>query len=291
MSEKSTLSKTNGGVKDANEKKGSLLLAWQVRGKHCLVIGGGEVALSRIHHLIIAQAKITVITGTASEKNMDHRNKILELHRQGLVHKVVERDYISSDLTMYQEKEDLQHIRLDSVTESDYQRIDAYMRNNRFEVVCCCIDDHELSTKVYYQCKLLHINANIADKPDLCDFYFGSMINKDNLQIMISTNGKSPRLLKIIKDIIQKEINGIDLNKAIENLNLIRFHLRTRKLPENDVNTIELRMNWIKDLTDLFSTKQWSELEITPDNVSKIIDRYPEFPPSDYSQFKTFMSE
>lgn len=81
-----------------NEIKGSLLLAWQVKDKHCLVIGAGDVALSRIHHLIIAQAKITVVTGITK----DVHPEILELNSQGKIHKLVLRNYESEDLRMYE---------------------------------------------------------------------------------------------------------------------------------------------------------------------------------------------
>lgn len=267
---------------DPNEKRGSLLLAWQVRDKHCLVIGSGDVALSRIEHMIVAQAKITVITGETKV-----HPQILKLNEQGAIHKLIERNYQPSDLKMY-ENEGID-IEFDKVTEEDFTKINEYLHNNRFEVVCCCIDDHILSAKIYFQCKLLGINANIADKPELCDFYFGAMINKDNLQIMISTNGKSPRLLKIIKDIIKKQIDDIDLNKAIENLNLVRFNLRKLKLPENDVNTIDLRMQWIKKLTDFFDTKAWSEMDINDENVLNIVNKYPEYPPEEIEEFKRLL--
>lgn len=265
----------------ANELRGSLLLAWQVRDKHCLVIGSGDVALSRIHHLIVAQAKITVITGDTKI-----HPEILKLNQDGKIYNLVTRNYQLSDLTMY--KTDLTTKKLDDIGPEDFAAIDEHIHNGRFETVCCCIDDHELSTKIYYQCKLLQINANIADKPNLCDFYFGSMINKDNLQIMISTNGKSPRLLKMIKDTILRQID-VDVNKSIENLNLIRFNLRQLKLPENDTNTIELRMNWIKKLTDFFTIRQWSEIDINDDNVLKIIDKYPDYPSKDFEEFKKLL--
>lgn len=112
--------------------------------------------------------------------------------------------------------------------------------------MCCCIDDYSLSTKIYYQCKVLRLPVNIADKPPLCDFYFGSMINQDNLQIMISTNGKSPRLSKLIKDNIAREFKGVDINNAIENLGLIRSRLRELILIDDDLVTIDTRMSWIK---------------------------------------------
>ncbi|KAI7645728.1 hypothetical protein KC318_g19856, partial [Hortaea werneckii] len=41
---------------------GSLILAWQVRNKKVLIIGGGEVAAGRILNLLNADAKVTVIS-------------------------------------------------------------------------------------------------------------------------------------------------------------------------------------------------------------------------------------
>src|SRR5690606_3999473 len=56
-----------------------------------------------------------------------------------------------------------------------------------------------------------HILLNVADKPDLCDFYLGSVVQKGNLKIGISTNGKSPtmakRLKEFLNDILPEEID------------------------------------------------------------------------------------
>jgi siroheme synthase-like protein len=40
---------------------------------------------------------------------------------------------------------------------------------------------------------------NVADKPELCDFYLGSIVQKGDLKIAISTNGKSPTIAKRLK--------------------------------------------------------------------------------------------
>ncbi|KAK6205615.1 putative NAD(P)-binding-domain-containing protein [Scheffersomyces amazonensis] len=230
-----------------SQSKGSLLLAWQVKDKHCLVIGAGDVALSRINHLVIAQAKITVITGQNGNIHPD----IIKLNEQEI-----------------------------------YSKIQAQINNENFEIVCCCIDDYTLSTAIYYQCKYLGINCNIADKPHLCDFYFGSMINEKNLQIMISTNGQSPRLSKLIKDSIQKQfINGVDLNIAVENLGAIRAKLRELKLvdkidPNDNLPIIEKRMSWIKTLTDMYTIKQWSSKRLLQQEIETIVNYFPDFPPS-----------
>ena len=40
---------------------GSLLLAWQLKDKNVLLVGGGDVAASRIENILIADARITLI--------------------------------------------------------------------------------------------------------------------------------------------------------------------------------------------------------------------------------------
>lgn len=59
--------------------------------------------------------------------------------------------------------------------------------------------------------KQRNILLNVADKPDLCDFYLGSVVTKGNLKIGISTNGKSPtiakRLKELLNDLLPEEID------------------------------------------------------------------------------------
>ncbi|RLV94967.1 Siroheme biosynthesis protein met8 [Spathaspora sp. JA1] len=260
------LHQSTDSLQSQQQQSRSLLLAWQVRNKHCLVIGGGDVALSRIEHLIRANAKITVVTGDSRI-----HPEINRLNQSGKVFNLITRNYHSNDLTIY---ENLQLVNkdIDNITPQDYDEINNSVFNETFAIVCCCIDDYELSTKIYYQCKLLRLPVNIADKPHLCDYYFGSMINQDNLQIMISTNGKSPRLSRLIKDNIAKELQDVDFNQAIENLGMIRTRLREKVLENDDLVSIDARMTWIKTLTDFFSLKEWSELKLVPESSTPPFD-------------------
>jgi len=56
-----------------------------------------------------------------------------------------------------------------------------------------------------------HILLNVADKPALCDFYLGAVVQKGSLKLGISTNGKSPTMAKRLKeffnDILPEEID------------------------------------------------------------------------------------
>lgn len=264
---------------------GSLLLAWQVKDKHCLVIGAGEVALSRIIHLLRANANITVITGGGHI-----HEDIIKLNEEGKIYNLIVRNYESADLAMYEKtKSGNIHEIYDLVSPDKYEEINHLVQSEIFAIVCCCIDDYDLSSKIYYQCKLLRLPVNIADKPPLCDFYFGSMFNQDNLQIMISTNGKSPRLAKLIKDNIARQFEGTDLNKAVENLGLIRSTLRSNVVIDDDLVSIDTRMSWIKLLTDFFLLKQWSELDLDKASSEKIVGFFPGFPPKNYDEFKAVL--
>ena len=88
----------------------------------------------------------------------------------------------------------------------------------------------------------------------------------------------------------------MDVNNAIENLGLIRSRLRELILIDDDLVTIDTRMTWIKALTDFFSIKQWSSINLieeTPqryEKVDKIINCFPEYPPRDFNEFVKFIS-
>lgn len=261
----------------------SLLLAWQVKDKPCLVIGAGEVALSRVVHLVRANAVIYVVTGPKIHPQLE------EMAKQDKI-KLIRRGYITDDLTMLEKLLSLAVSSYKDITEEHFEQIKNMVYNEHFACVCCCIDDPELSARVYYQCKYLRIPVNIADKPPMCDFYFGSMYTDDAVQIMISTNGKSPRLLKMIKDDISRQFSGLDLSSAVDNLGDVRLRLRLTKLPGTDLDSIDKRMEWIKALTDFFTLRQWSSLELNSSAVDKIVNTYPGFPPKDYELFKAFLT-
>ena len=48
--------------------------------------------------------------------------------------------------------------------------------------------------------------VNVADKPELCDFYLSSVVKKGDLKIAISTNGKSPTTAKRLKEVLQEAL-------------------------------------------------------------------------------------
>ncbi|MGN0003383.1 MAG: bifunctional precorrin-2 dehydrogenase/sirohydrochlorin ferrochelatase [Sphingobacterium composti] len=70
-----------------------------------------------------------------------------------------------------------------------------------------------------------NILLNVADKPDLCDFYLGSIVQKGNLKIGISTNGKSPTMAKRLKEFFN-EVLPEEIDETLELLQQYRNQLR-----------------------------------------------------------------
>lgn len=68
------------------------------------------------------------------------------------------------------------------------------------------------------------ILVNVADKPELCDFYLGSIVRKGQLKMAISTNGQSPTAAKRLKEVLQEALPD-ELGGVIANLHTLRNRL------------------------------------------------------------------
>ena len=62
-----------------------------------------------------------------------------------------------------------------------------------------CTDNKQLNLDIFHYAKDRGILVNIATHPELCDFSVPSVIRRGDLQITVSTNGKSPALSKMIR--------------------------------------------------------------------------------------------
>ncbi len=91
-------------------------------------------------------------------------------------------------------------------------------------IVIVAVNNKETSRVIRGLAKERDLLVNVADTPDLCDFYLSSIVQKGNVKIAISTNGKSPtvakRLKEVLADSIPEEINGVanDLSVIREGL-------------------------------------------------------------------------
>ena len=216
---------------DSHTPPGSLLIAWQLKDKHALVVGGGQVASSRVQHVLAAGAKVTVIS-PSDGLNQETKSLIDDNHI--IFH---DRKFLSTDL-------------------------------DNADMVLTAIDDVELSRHIGTSCRARRIPVNVADDPSYCDFYFGSQIRQGPLQIMVSTNGKSPKLANIIRRRIEESIPK-GAGEAIEKVGLLREKLKERA-PGVGGDVSKRRMKWMVDLCTSWELDDLAGLD--DGQIEKLLD-------------------
>ncbi|MGZ3948244.1 MAG: precorrin-2 dehydrogenase/sirohydrochlorin ferrochelatase family protein [Flavisolibacter sp.] len=93
------------------------------------------------------------------------------------------------------------------------------------DVVIVAIDDKNESKRIRDVAKSKKKLVNVADKPELCDFYMGSIVKKGNLKIAISTNGKSPTIAKRLKDLFN-DLLPEEIDELLDNMQQVRSKLK-----------------------------------------------------------------
>ena len=104
------------------------------------------------------------------------------------------------------------------------KKFNRWMLRKRHMVIACT-DDLKVNRRVYDLCRKRHLICNIADTPDLCDYYLGGIVTKGNVKIAISTNGKSPTTAKRLREFFE-EVIPEDINQMVQNLNDYRKTLK-----------------------------------------------------------------
>lgn len=89
------------------------------------------------------------------------------------------------------------------------------------DIVIAAVNDVRVSSQVSADAKAKGKLVNAADKPELCDFYLGSIVQKGALKIAISTNGKSPTIAKRIKEVLNETLPD-EIDALLNNMQQIR---------------------------------------------------------------------
>ncbi|WP_293883486.1 precorrin-2 dehydrogenase/sirohydrochlorin ferrochelatase family protein [Sphingobacterium sp. UBA1498] len=106
------------------------------------------------------------------------------------------------------------------------------------QLVIAATNNMELNDQLRSLTSEQNILFNAADKPELCDFYLGSIVKKGNLKIAISTNGKSPtiakRLKELLNDLLPEEIDEtLSLMSTYRDQLKGDFEFKVKKLNEH----------------------------------------------------------
>ncbi|MDY6854465.1 MAG: bifunctional precorrin-2 dehydrogenase/sirohydrochlorin ferrochelatase [Thermodesulfobacteriota bacterium] len=131
-----------------------------ITDKICVVLGGGRIAQRKVESLLKYKGAVTVISPSLTPK-------LKELQSLGKIKNVC-REYQSGDIK------------------------DAF-------VVFCATNDSNINKKAAEEAKKRGILFNVVDMPKMCNFIVPSVVQRGDLFISISTNGKSPALAKRIR--------------------------------------------------------------------------------------------
>ena len=192
-----------------------------------LIVGGGYVGLEKLRALLSNSpaASITVVATTISDD-------IKMLARQYYTITLEEKPY----------------------DESDFDNID---------IAIAAINDQFVSSEVASDAKKRGVLVNVADKPELCDFYLGSIVQKGSLKIAISTNGKSPTVAKRLKEVIGEMIPD-EMENVLTNVQTIRkgingsFNEKVRKL--NELTKVLVSKAAVEQYPKTEDQKKWPKI-------------------------------
>jgi uncharacterized protein len=177
-----------------------------------VIIGGGNVGLEKLNAVLqnSPATRITLVATTISESI-----------------KTLSGDY--------------PHIRL---AERPFEPADL----DQADIVIVAVNDQSTSAWIATEAKKKGILVNVADTPDLCDFYLSSIVRKGNLKIAISTNGKSPTIAKRLKEEIGSMIPD-EMESVLDNMQTIRQRMN---------GNFSDKVRQLNDLTKVLVAKQAS---------------------------------
>ncbi len=93
------------------------------------------------------------------------------------------------------------------------------------DLIFVATDDPALNRHIKAGASELGILTNVADTPAECDFYLSSVVQKGDLKIAISTNGKSPTVAKRLREVLEETLPE-ELDSLLQQMTIIRGRLK-----------------------------------------------------------------
>ncbi len=157
-----------------------------LKGKRCLIVGGGAIAYRKAEILLRFEADIIIIAPEAC-------SSLVELEKQDKL-KIIRSTYTKNDI-------------------------------NEVYLVVAATSSMETNEQVYEDAVNMNIPVNVVDDPEKCTFIFPSIVKRGPLTIGISTSGVYPALSKKIRKITE-EIFPEDYSEIVEMLAGFRSRVR-----------------------------------------------------------------
>jgi uroporphyrin-III C-methyltransferase/precorrin-2 dehydrogenase/sirohydrochlorin ferrochelatase len=179
-----------------------------------LVVGGGSIAASKIPSLLQAGANVTVVAPELND----------QLARQARKHAFtwLARAFCPDDL------------------------------DNKFLVVAAT-SLPGVNAAVFEEAERRQILCNAVDDIDHCHFYYGAIVQRGDLQIAISTNGKSPALAQRLRKELEQQF-GPEYSAWLDDLGATRERLRAQSCDPESTKQ-ELHHLASREIFDRFVSK------------------------------------
>lgn len=162
----------------------------KLKGRACLVVGAGTIAESKIASLLEADAKVRVVAPEATPH----------------VRSWAQSNKIEWHPRLFQ-PDDLAGMFL----------------------VVAATSSTEIHEQIFREAARRAVLCNIVDVPNLCDFYYPSVVQRGALQIAISTAGQSPGLAQRLRKQLEEQF-GPEYEDWIEHLGAVREKLFSEKM-------------------------------------------------------------
>ncbi len=138
----------------------------KLEGRRCLVVGAGKVGGPKAGGLVDTGAEIHVVA-------LEARGEVHGLANAGKI-KLHLRGFVPEDL------------------------------DGAFLAVVAT-GNPSLDEFIYREAQRRKVFCNVVDVPEFCDFYYGALVRRGDLQIAISTNGQSPSLAQRLRQQLERQ--------------------------------------------------------------------------------------
>ena len=141
----------------------------KLTGKQCLVVGAGKVGEPKIRGLIDTGTRVHVVA-------LDASDGVREWANAGQIELEL-RPFSPADL------------------------------DGKFLAVIATASSH-LNQTIYREAERRGVLCNVVDVPEYCDFFYPAVVQRGDLQIAISTAGKSPSLAQKLRQQLERQFGA-----------------------------------------------------------------------------------
>ena len=165
-----------------------------LRGRRCLVVGGGGVALRKVEGLVSEGAEVTVVA--------------------------------TEPIRSLEQLADNGEIRLEK---RSYQKgeLDGYALG------FAATDDRKVNQQIYEDGEAARIWVNVADEPDICSFHLPARLKRGAFQLVVASAGEAPFVVRRLRQLLEKRF-GLEWGEWMEAAARFRRAVRSLSFSRNE---------------------------------------------------------